>query len=290
MFSIIIPLYNKANYITKTIQCVLKQTVQSFEIIIVNDSSTDNSLNIVSNIQDERITIYTKPNGGVSSARNYGIKKAKFDYIVFLDADDLWEEDFLSSINQLIQRYPQAGMYCTGFNKIINKKQKYESIYPNDGQARLITDYCKTVMEHGFTPCWTSAICIKKNIINNVGGFPERIKAGEDLDMWLRIGLKYPIAYLSSPKAIYQSQTENNYNSKPIPLNQIFPYDKWYDYDKNNKWLYFYATHMNVLLAQSLNREQRYKEAIIVLNRCKGFKFIIKRIVYYILSLSKISL
>ena len=120
MFSIIIPLYNKANYITKTIQCVLKQTVQSFEIIIVNDSSTDNSLNIVSNIQDERITIYTKPNGGVSSARNYGIKKAKFDYIVFLDADDLWEEDFLSSINQLIQRYPQAGMYCTGFNKIIN--------------------------------------------------------------------------------------------------------------------------------------------------------------------------
>lgn len=290
MFSIIVPLYNKANYITKTIQSVFEQTYQSFEIIIVNDSSTDNSLEVVNRIQDERMVVYTKNNGGVSSARNYGIGKAKYDYIVFLDADDIWEKDFLSSIVELIKTYPQAGMFCTGFDKMIGQQRKYESVFPNDGKMRLITNYCQTVMEHGFTPCWTSAICIKKDIISEVGLFPEGIRAAEDLDMWLRIGLKYPIAYLSSPKAIYQSETENNYNSKPIPLDEIFSYDKWYSYDKNNRWLQLYATHMNVLLAQSLNREHRYKESIISLNRCRGMYFIMKRIVYYILSYSKISL
>ena len=273
MFSIVIPLYNKANFVSQTIYSVLNQTYQNFEIIIVNDSSTDNSLDVVKQIKDSRIKIYTKKNGGVSAARNYGIRKANYDYIVFLDADDLWEKDFLFSINELIETHSTAGMFCTGFYKIKKNIKKYVSIYPNDGKVRIITNYCKEVMSHGITPCWTSAICIKKNVFLDVGFFPEGISSAEDLDMWLRVGLKYPIAYLSSPKAIYQSETENNYDSKPIPFEKTFPYDRWYSYDNNNIWLKKYATFMNVIYAQCLNREHRYKDSLLALSRCKGSFF-----------------
>lgn len=95
MFSIIIPLYNKADYVAETLRSVLNQTYNYYEVIVVNDSSTDNSLEIVSSFHDKRIHVYTKKNEGVSAARNYGIMHAKHDYIAFLDADDIWDIDYL---------------------------------------------------------------------------------------------------------------------------------------------------------------------------------------------------
>ena len=84
LFSVVIPLYNKRDYIKETIESVLLQTYTDFEIIAVNDSSTDDSLAIVQSFNDSRIRIYTKPNGGVSDTRNYGLKKALGEYICFL--------------------------------------------------------------------------------------------------------------------------------------------------------------------------------------------------------------
>ena len=93
MFSVIIPLYNKQSFIRQTIRSVLRQTYTNFEIIIVNDSSTDNSLLIANQFHDPRIHLYTIPNGGVSLARNYGISMAQGEMLAFLDADDCWEPD-----------------------------------------------------------------------------------------------------------------------------------------------------------------------------------------------------
>jgi glycosyltransferase involved in cell wall biosynthesis len=115
MFSIVIPLYNKELSIGNTIQSVLNQTYQDYEIIIVNDGSTDNSLHVVEQINDSRIRIITKPNGGVSSARNRGIKEAKYDWIAFLDGDDLWEKDHLEEITKMMQVYPNEKVYVTSF-------------------------------------------------------------------------------------------------------------------------------------------------------------------------------
>ena len=98
MFSVVIPLYNKEDYIGKTIQSVLHQTYSEFEIIVVNDSSTDRSLKVVESFKDSRIKIYTIPNGGVSIARNYGIQKATHEIIALLDSDDVWEDNYLYSI------------------------------------------------------------------------------------------------------------------------------------------------------------------------------------------------
>ena len=95
MFTVVIPLYNKANYIEKAINSVLNQTFTEFEIIVVNDGSTDESLEKIGHFKDARLKIINQENAGVSTARNNGVKEAKYDYVAFLVADDWWDEHFL---------------------------------------------------------------------------------------------------------------------------------------------------------------------------------------------------
>ena len=102
MISVVIPLYNKEKQIAKTLQTVLNQTYQNFEIVIVNDGSTDGSVEEVLRISDSRIRLVNQENGGVSAARNRGIDEAKGEYIAFLDADDLWDIDHLEVLYQLL--------------------------------------------------------------------------------------------------------------------------------------------------------------------------------------------
>ena len=121
MISIVIPLFNKASHIKDTIESVLAQSYQNFELIIVNDGSTDNGPKIVREIKEPRILVIDQANAGVSAARNRGIDAAKGDLIAFLDADDLWNPDFLSAIMRLYQRFPWAGLYATAY-RIVNTK------------------------------------------------------------------------------------------------------------------------------------------------------------------------
>src|SRR5699024_6424946 len=101
MFSIVIPLYNKELSITNTLQSVLNQTFTDFEVVIVNDGSTDNSVEKVEAFNDPRIRLIHQANAGVSAARNKGIEEANYDWISFLDADDLWMENHLSILKNM---------------------------------------------------------------------------------------------------------------------------------------------------------------------------------------------
>ena len=125
--SIVIPLYNKEKFIARTLESVLAQTFKNFEVLIVNDGSTDSSVEVAKKYIDDRFRIINQKNSGVSAARNKGIKLARAKYIAFLDADDTWEPNFLSEIQRLIKKYPQAGLYGTGYRKI-NELNKIEKI------------------------------------------------------------------------------------------------------------------------------------------------------------------
>jgi len=114
-FSIVIPLYNKEATIARAIQSVLNQTVQDFEIVIVNDGSTDKGPDIVSAIKDSRIRLIHQENQGVSAARNKGIAEAKYDLIAFLDADDEWHPQFIEEILNLKSKYPMCDVYATNY-------------------------------------------------------------------------------------------------------------------------------------------------------------------------------
>lgn len=106
MFSVVIPLYNKKHTIRECIASVLSQSYQDFELLVIDDGSTDNSFQVVSEYSDNRIRIVQQSNGGVSSARNLGLKLAKSKYVALLDADDLWMPDYLEKMNSFIESYP----------------------------------------------------------------------------------------------------------------------------------------------------------------------------------------
>ena len=195
-FSIIIPLYNKEKFIESTIQSALNQTFLDFELIVVNDSSIDKSLELVKAFKDLRIKIYTIPNGGVSKARNFGIQKANANFIVLLDADDLWKSNHLEEIYNLRNKYPNCGLYAMGYTK------KFENANPINAHYFGLENYYGIVPDFFSASthdcvAWTSAVMIPRDIFRNIGYFNESLKSGQDTEMWIRIALNHKVAFCS---------------------------------------------------------------------------------------------
>ena len=219
-FSIIIPLYNKERHVERCLNSVFDQTCQNFEIILVDDGSTDKSIDIVNKISKEHpIRIFHQDNGGVSSARNNGIRQAKYDYIAFLDSDDAWKPLFLENILMLIAKFPDAGVFATDYD-IIRKEGRMHipthKCIPNDQNEVLIPNYFRSMI-FGDPMITSSSVCIKKSTFNTVGIFPEEEKLGEDKDMWSRIALVYPIAFSWYIGATYFENADNRTCLKYIP-------------------------------------------------------------------------
>lgn len=224
-FSVVIPLYNKEKHIKRTIESVLSQTFGNFEIIIVDDGSSDNGVIEVKKCNDPRINLVRQQNRGVSAARNKGIKLAKYDYIAFLDADDSWDEMFLETIKQLIINYPCAGAYGTGYKfSSTNKGEKIANSISRLGLnwEGLLDDYFKYAI---IDPIITSSsVVIPKEVFKKIGYFLEFINRGEDLEMWCRIALKYSIAFNSNICSSYFIDSNNRAcKSKPV-IEKTFSY------------------------------------------------------------------
>lgn len=205
-FSVIIPLYNKEKSVTSTVESVLNQTYSHFELIIVNDGSTDNSLEVVKQFDDPRIRIIEKENGGVSSARNVGIKAAKYEYILPLDADDLWMPFALAEFNALVINFPKAQVFAT--SSCISQKQfkgLNKQYYVDDffyGSAVLLAKFGTPMMV-------TGSVAVKKTCFEEVGYYDENVRHGEDVDLWLRLKDKFKIAKSEIVTMIYRFETEN---------------------------------------------------------------------------------
>ncbi|QDH80094.1 glycosyltransferase family 2 protein [Echinicola soli] len=204
MFSVVIPLYNKAENIIQTLASVQGQTYTDFEIVIVNDGSTDNSVEKVEEIKDERIKLFHKKNGGVSDARNYGIDKSTNAYIAFMDADDLWKPNYLKVMAQLIKEFPEAGMYNCAHSTIYRGKS-YDMNH--DIKRGIIENYFKTSLK--YVIAWTSATIVRKDVFDKVGGFPVGMISGEDVYTWAKIALQYPVAFHPDALTIYIKQDQS---------------------------------------------------------------------------------
>lgn len=206
--SVVIPLYNKEKHIVNTISTVLNQTYTDFELIVVDDGSTDQSAQQVAQIQDNRIRLIQKENEGVSKTRNLGVHLAKNELVCFLDADDEWDVTYLDRIVGLSQAFPDAAIYATNYLIIERDGKRITIQYPGINQSEgLIENYFESAFK--FTPLWTSAVCVRKSVFEEHCGFPVNIKNGEDLDLWCRIALKHKIAYINEPLAIYRRDSEN---------------------------------------------------------------------------------
>jgi len=236
LFSVIIPLYNKSKHIEATLKSVTIQTFTDFEVIVVNDVSTDDSLMIAQTVKDDRIRIINHSvNKGLSASRNTGIQNAKSDFIAFLDADDLWKPDFLRTIHQLLIQYPDTGIFAT----------KYEEVHPKnivlpigvtgtqlkENQSYLL-DFFSTNM--GKLAVSFSSLAMRKDILNDVGTFDEEISYAEDIDFYIRAFYEHKLAYLNTSLACYMIYDNHQMSLAGLKNKTIPNFDK-YEYMADNR-------------------------------------------------------
>jgi glycosyltransferase involved in cell wall biosynthesis len=208
-FSVIIPLYNKAPYVRKALETVCAQTYRDYEIIVINDGSTDNSAIIaeeyLNGVEGISYKILFQQNAGVSAARNNGVAQASGDYLAFLDADDWWEPTYLECMAQLIADYLEAGLYASNY------------VYYKPGKTHVALNiptgyinYPKAYYESGAMPVTSITAIMPRMVFDEVGGFPLGIKLGEDFLLWAKTAMHYPVAFLNEPLAYYNNDVPVN--------------------------------------------------------------------------------
>ncbi|MEI8176248.1 MAG: glycosyltransferase [Candidatus Omnitrophota bacterium] len=218
--SVIIPLYNKERYIARAIWSVLRQTYQLFELIVINDGSTDGSLEVVSNFKDARIRVITQANAGVSAARNRGAAESSYDYIAFLDADDEWMPLFLEKTAAVAQEHPEAGIIATNFMHGNWAHVIANAAYPMDG---AFVDYFESSLFYGRTVIYPSASLHKKAVLLAAGLFPEGIVFGEDVDTFMREAWLAPVCFIHEALAVYYDDVSDSATNAPHLL-------KWFNF------------------------------------------------------------
>lgn len=221
MISVVIPLYNKKDSVAHSLECVLNQTYQEFEVVVVDDGSTDGSAEVVEGFVDERIRLIRQENGGVSAARNRGIEEARSEYVAFLDADDEWKPEHLQTLVGLMEKYPQCGAYSTNYEFKQGEKAKPTILnkIPFDGEDGVLTNYFE-VASCSHPPVCSITICIRKSLLNEIGGFPVGIKLGEDILTWARIAVKSEIIFSKKVTAVYMLRQSHSKSNRPILKNE----------------------------------------------------------------------
>lgn len=206
-FSVVIPLYNKEAYVRRTLESVAAQTFRDYEVIIVDDGSTDGSASICEEFINSLtpsfihlLRLIRQPNSGVAKARNVGVENSFGEYVCFLDADDWWEPTWLEEMDRLITEYPDAGLYATNY------------VYYKPGKTHVALNiergymnYPEAYLHSEMMPVTSITTCMPRRVFDEMGGFPLEIKLGEDFLLWAKTALHYPIAFCEKPLAYYNN-------------------------------------------------------------------------------------
>lgn len=233
LVSIIIPLYNKEQSIFNTIQSILCQTYKNIDVVVVDDGSTDKSAEIVLSINDDRIKYYYKTNGGVSSARNYGIKLAKGSWVMFLDADDYLYEDALNELIKLCYKFSESEISCG--NYVVNFGNKKEIAVKNE----FLSPHIHTPYKMQWLKIWNmrlGSFIVKKNILDD-NKFRLDVAIGEDV-LFVNSLMDYKIYYVNKLIMNYNKEYSN------LSLRKI-PYYECYSWNNNTIHRNIYKTLFN---------------------------------------------
>lgn len=208
VISVVIPLYNKAHTIDAAIASVVAQSFPEWELVVVDDGSRDEGPDVVARwaAADGRIRLIRQPNGGVSAARNHGVRVARSERVAFLDADDVWLPGHLAQLDELASKVPDAPMWATayrlqddsGLDRVVRLRE--------DGSADwyLIDDYFLESVEREF-PVHSSAVMVSRAALQAVGGFPVGVASGEDVLTWARLSCLGAFPMGRSATAIYMA-------------------------------------------------------------------------------------
>jgi glycosyltransferase involved in cell wall biosynthesis len=188
-FSIIVPLYNKAAFVAASLRSILEQAHPHFEVVVVDDGSTDGSADVVRGFRDDRIRLVTQANQGVSAAKNRGIDEARHDLIAFLDADDWWDRDYLRQMARLVEAHPELSLYCASYARVEHGiAVPSEPTFRTAGSHTVFDPIEESVRAGTFVmPLHTSSTVIRRSILARSGAFDPAIRYYEDYDLFLRI-------------------------------------------------------------------------------------------------------
>ena len=203
IISVIIPAYNAELTILETIASVQQQTLSDFELIVINDGSTDKTLELLGTVQDPRLKIYSYSNGGLPVARNRGIYNAIGDFISFLDADDLWTSDKLEKQLAALQKHPEAGV---AYSWTCNMAEKGDSFYPGQSVSFEGNVYAKLLVGGNFISSGSNCL-IRRLAIESVGEFDFALRSCEDWDFYLRLAARWPFIVVPKHQILYRQSS-----------------------------------------------------------------------------------
>ncbi len=206
LFSIIIPSYNCAQYIQQTLRSIYQQTEDDYEIIVINDGSPDNLLEVLKQETDSRLRVITQPNSGVSCARNRGIQEARGTYVAFLDSDDVWQPFHLEKAKLFFEKYPQFHWYATN---VVYAEAINDVDFSRKAPDKTSFYHSSWFLEFGPVPL-ASTIILKRDMAIKHLHFPEGIQMYEDNVAWSRFALHAgAIGTIDEPTAIYRQRKES---------------------------------------------------------------------------------
>lgn len=211
-FSIVIPLYNKQEYVKATLLSVIYQSFREFEVIVIDDGSTDASTKIVESLDDSRIRLIRQDNGGPSTARNRGIKEAKGKYIAFLDADDEWLPDKLEMQRDLLSANPELAWVCSAYRAIGRHRTK-DVIH---SQAGVLSNAVDAIID-GLS-IWTSTVVVRSDVFQDECLlFNNEVWTSEDREVWYKLACMYPtVGYIGTVSANYNAGMQNSLTSNAL--------------------------------------------------------------------------
>jgi glycosyltransferase involved in cell wall biosynthesis len=207
--SVIITTYNSMPYFPETLSSVLRQTFTDFEVIVVDDGSTDQTTTWASQVDDPRVTLVSQPNQGVSVARNTGISHAQGDYIAFLDGDDLWETTKLEKQVQILDCHSEIGLVHTWLALMDEQSHLTGRVMKTHVQGEV----WQQIIENNMVAC--SAAMVRRYCLETIGVFDPKLLVAEDWDLWIRMAASYPFAVLKEPLVQYRLHVQSK--SKRYP-------------------------------------------------------------------------
>ena len=242
LISVVIPVYNKRKSIRRSVDSALRQSYHDFELLVIDDGSTDGSLAELSDIKDARLKRFQKENSGVSATRNLGMEMAQGCIVAFLDGDDVWDENYLKRLKDMYQSHPDCAMFFQT-NKIVPYKE-FDSYSKHTCPEKPVI--CSTDWEKNFyfRDFYTSSIAVNKEKALSMGGFDTSLTIGEDLDLWFRLMLAFPMCFLDEIH-VFILKYEADYHSRQVPL----------DYRKH--FSYMLITHPELYLSLKDNIDVR---------------------------------
>jgi glycosyltransferase involved in cell wall biosynthesis len=214
--SVVIPAYNAMTYLPETVESVLRQSFTDFEVLIIDDGSSDQIGQWFSQLMEPRVKLISQPNQGVAVARNNGIAHAQGEYIAFLDADDLWEPTKLEKQVDCLDHHPAVGLVYTWILLVDRQGNPTGRIFTSDAEG----DVWEQIVVDNMIPNG-SATMIRRSCFETVGVFDPNLPPAEDWDMWIRIAARYSFAVVKEPLVYYRKYANSASKNRQLMIEKI---------------------------------------------------------------------